>query len=64
MSHFASSGHIHLENGLEGFGLDGEYYSIPPHISFGLIADEDISGELIDWIFADDGEGYFIFIGD
>ena len=60
LSHFASGRDVHLEDGLEGLGLDGEDEPVPADIGLGLVANEDVGGELVDGVFAYDREGYFV----
>ena len=56
----APGGHVHLEDGLERLGLDGEDHSVPAHVGLGLVGDQHISGELVDRVLADDGKGDFV----
>lgn len=38
----ASGRDVHLEDGLEGLGLDGEDDSVPPHVCLGFVGDQHV----------------------
>lgn len=60
LSHLASCRNVHLKNSLQRFRLNSKDDSESSDIGLGFVADQDISSELVDRVFAYDRKRYFI----
>lgn len=60
LSYFSSSRHVHLQNRLQRFRLDGKANPIPSDICLGLVIHQNKVIKLINWVFTENCERDFI----